>query len=141
MSQNGSAKKLLLVGALVGVLFLAVRAVKGGDEPEEEEEESIDRVDTGGDRNEDPVETGLDRVDTADEESDETDEADGSAESDDLEAADDEADDDETEVGTSMDAGVLKTSGGRLESLELLDYLAILGAAFDAAKREYDNRV
>jgi hypothetical protein len=63
MSDNGVGKKLLVVGAVVGVLFVVLRLVGGG-----EEEDGIDRIDTGNERNEDPVETGLDRVDTADEE-------------------------------------------------------------------------
>ena len=60
MSDNGLAKKLLAVGAVVGILVVLTRLLGGGDE----EEDGIDRIDTGNERNEEHVETGLDRVDT-----------------------------------------------------------------------------
>lgn len=72
MSDNGLGKKLLVVGAVIGILAVLTRLVGGSEE--EEEEDGIDRIDTGNERNEEPVETGLDRVDTAgDEEADEDD--------------------------------------------------------------------
>ena len=70
MSDNGLAKKLVVVGAVIGILAVLTRLVGGS----EEEEDGIDRIDTGNERNEEPVDTGLDRVDTADD--DEADEDD-----------------------------------------------------------------
>jgi hypothetical protein len=63
MSDNGLGKKLLVVGAVVGILVVVTRLLGGGEA--EEEEDGIDRIDTGNERNEEPVDTGLDRVDTA----------------------------------------------------------------------------
>lgn len=71
MSDNGLGKKLVVVGAVIGILAVLTRLVGGS---EEEEEDGIDRIDTGNERNEEPVDTGLDRVDTADD--DEADEDD-----------------------------------------------------------------
>lgn len=62
MSDNGLGKKLVVVGAVVGILVVLSRLLGGGSE---EAEDSIDRIDTGNERNEDHVDTGLDRVDTA----------------------------------------------------------------------------
>lgn len=117
MSQNGSAKKFLIAGVLVGVLFVVVRKLRGGGD-----EDEIDRIDTGNERNEDHVETGLDRVATDDE--------------DDESADGDEAGSDDGDGAISVEA----TSGGRFDKLDLFDYAAILGAAFRAAKSEYDAR-
>jgi hypothetical protein len=142
MNENGSAKKLLAVGLVVGILFVAIRAVRGGDEAatDTEETDSIDRVDTGGNRNEDPVDTGLDRVDTADSETDDAETAEESDNGTEDETNETSETADTTPTGaTSMDAGFLESR--RLETLDVFDYLAILGAAFEAAKREYDARV
>lgn len=65
MSDNGLGKKLLVVGAVIGILAVLTRLV---GRSEEEAEDGIDRIDTGNERNEEPVDTGLDRVDTADDE-------------------------------------------------------------------------
>ena len=70
MSDNGLGKKLVVVGAVIGILAVLTRLVGGS----EEEEDGIDRIDTGNERHEEPVDTGLDRVDTADD--DEADEDD-----------------------------------------------------------------
>jgi len=113
MSDNGLAKKLLAVGAVVGVLLVVTRLL-GGDE---EEADGIDRIDTGNERNEEPVDTGLDRVDTSDDE-------------------DDESEDDESED----DATVPVAAEGRFDHLDLFDYVAILAAAVRAAKSEYESR-
>jgi hypothetical protein len=111
MSDNGLAKKLLAVGAVVGVLFVVTRLL-GGDE---EEADGIDRIDTGNERNEEPVDTGLDRVNTSDEEDDEDEEL-------------------------AEDATVPVAAEGRFDHLDLFDYVAILAAAVRAAKSEYESR-
>ena len=110
MSDNGLGKKLVVVGAVIGILAVLTRLVGGS----EEEEDGIDRIDTGNERNEEPVETGLDRVDTADDDEDEETEAD--------------------------DATVPVAAEGRFDHLDLFDYVAILAAALKAAKSEYETR-
>jgi hypothetical protein len=112
MSDNGLNKKVLAVGAVVGVLLVVTRLL-GGDG--EEEAEGIDRIDTGNERNEEPVDTGLDRVNTSDDEGNE----------------DDESEDDAT---------VPVAAEGRFDHLDLFDYVAILAAAVKAAKSEYESR-
>ena len=111
MSDNGLGKKLVVVGAVIGILAVLTRLVGGSEE--EEAEDGIDRIDTGNERNEEPVDTGLDRVDTA---------------------GDDEADEDED------DDTVPVAAEGRFAHLDLFDYVAILAAALKAAKSEYETR-
>jgi hypothetical protein len=113
MSDNGLGKKLLVVGAVVGILVVVTRLLGGGEA--EEEEDGIDRIDTGNERNEEPVDTGLDRVNTSDEEDDEDEEL-------------------------AEDATVPVAAEGRFDHLDLFDYVAILAAAVRAAKSEYESR-
>jgi hypothetical protein len=143
MSGQGNTKKLLLAGVLFGALFVVLRAVRGGETVEEDE---IDRIDTGNERNEEPVETGLDRVES---EPSWTEEEDVDADTGDVGADDADADsesdvdvdsEDRTDGLDSGEPGVL-VAERRLDDLDLFDYVAILTAAFEAAKEEYEARL
>jgi hypothetical protein len=127
MSSADSVKKLAIVGLVVGLLVLVLRVVRGGDDGEG----IIDRIDTGNERNDQPVATGLDRVDTADDEED-------GVEDDPTEPA--SHTDDENDA-VDEDDGTVALPEGRFDDLDLLDYVAILGAAYRAAREEYDQRV
>ena len=61
MSDYQVGKKLAMIGVVIGVGFILLRLVGGGDD-----EDSIDRIETGTERNEEPIDTELDRVETAD---------------------------------------------------------------------------
>jgi hypothetical protein len=128
MGKNGLGKKLVFAAAAVGAILLVLRLVGGRGETGVGED-AIDRVDTG--RSEESgggsVETGLERVSTSDDE----DEDDGDT------TADDETDEDADEESDEI---AVEATGGRFDDLDLFDYVAILGAAAEAAREEYRNR-
>jgi hypothetical protein len=166
MTNDGLGRKLVVAGAAVGAILLALRIV-GGRGGEQVDEGGIDRVDTGRsdeDRDGPAVETGLERVST--------DEADGDG----AEAADDgttaesgamvEADGTDAEAETGAGTGAeavtdeaaadaeepgddddgteevpVAAARGRFDDLDLFDLVAIASAAFDAARKEYRDRV
>ena len=128
MDTDGLGRKALIVAAAVAGILLVLR-ILGGRGSEALGGDGIDRVDTGRsaeDREGGPVETGLERVST-DEEAESV-PADGG------------------EVGTDdEDTGgeevPVEATGGRFDDLDLFDYVAIAGAAVDAAREEYRNRI
>ena len=130
MGSDGLGKKLVFAAAAVGAILLVLRIVGGRDGREAGEE--IDRVDTGRSDEESsggPVETGLDRVGTDDEDAE-------------AEAGADEVDaDEESEADAGGDEVAVEATRGRFEGLDLFDYVAIAGAAFEAAREEYRNRI
>ena len=136
MGKNGLGKKLVFAAAAVGAILLALRLVGGRGETGVGED-AIDRVDTG--RSEESgggsVETGLERVSTSDEDEETTDEDDGDATADDEDEGGDSEDADE-----EGDEIAVEATGGRFDDLDLFDYVAILGAAAEAAREEYRNR-
>lgn len=125
MGRDRLGKKLAFAVAAMAAILLVLRVVGGGDS-QEAGGDDIDRMDTGRSGGESgPVETSLDRVETDDED-------DAEAEGEEATEADEEGD----------DVVVEATRGrGRFESLDLFDYVAIAGAAFEAAREEYRNRI
>lgn len=121
MGRDRLGKKLAFAVAAMAAILLVLRVVGGGDS-QEAGGDDIDRMDTGRSGGESgAVETGLDRVET-----------DAEAEGEGATEADEEGD----------DVVVEATRGrGRFESLDLFDYVAIAGAAFEAAREEYRNRI
>ena len=118
MGTDGLGKKLAFAAVAVGAILLVLRIV-GGRGAEGIDERGIDRVDTGksaDDEAGEPVETGLERVSTSDDTDDEDDEEPGSDE-------------------------IAVEATGRFDDLDLFDLVAIAGAAFEAAREEYQNRV
>jgi hypothetical protein len=140
MGTDGLGKKLALAAVAVGGILLVLRIV-GGRGSDGLDEDAIDRVDTGRsdeERGGGPVETGLERVSTADEEDGDTS----------ADADEDGSEDDEASVGESDDAEErsgseelsVEATGGRFDDLDLFDFVAIAGAAFEAAREEYRDR-
>lgn len=123
MGTDGLGKKLAFAAAAMAAILLVLRVVGGGD-GQGADEDDIDRVDTGRSSEEDggPVETGLDRVGTDDD-------------------AETGAGSDEDETGDGESEVAVEATRGRFESLDLFDYVAIAGAAFEAAREEYRNRI
>lgn len=140
MGKNGLGRKLVVAAAAVGAILLVLRIVGGRDTEDvgEDGEDAIDRVDTGrsdgdgddGDGDGGPIETGLERVSTDDEEAAETETTDTDAGTDEEDAGSD-PEDDEVPV---------EATRGRFDHLDLFDYVAIVGAAFEAGREEYRNR-
>lgn len=129
MGTDGLGKKLVFAAAAVGAILLVLRIV-GGRGGQEVREDDIDRVDTG--RSDDegdggPVETGLERV--------RTDDADDEAE------AEAKGDGDEEDDETGSDEVAVEATRGRFDDLDLFDYVAIAGVAFEAAREEYRDRI
>jgi hypothetical protein len=139
MGTDGLGKKLALAAVAVGAILLVLRIV-GGRGSDGLDEDAIDRVDTG--RSEGarggPVETGLERVSTADEEDGDT-----SADADEDGSKDDEAsagESDDAEERSGSEELSVEATGGRFDDLDLFDFVAIAGAAFEAAREEYRDR-
>ena len=136
MGKNGLGKKLVFAAAAVGAILLVLRIVGGGADGDAGGD-AIDRVDTGrsaDDREDGTVETGLERVST-----DDTD--DGTAVEADESAAEAAATADENDEEATEDEVPVETTGGRFDDLDLFDIVAIAGAAFEAGREEYRNRV
>jgi hypothetical protein len=136
MGKNGLGKKLVFAAAAVGAILLVLRIVGGGADGDAGGD-AIDRVDTGrsaDDREDGTVETGLERVST-----DDTD--DGTAVEADESAAEAAATADENDEEETEDEVPVETTGGRFDDLDLFDIVAIAGAAFEAGREEYRNRV
>jgi hypothetical protein len=142
MGNNGLGKKLVFAAAAVGAILLVLRIVggRGGGADDEAGGDAIDRVDTGrsaDDREEGTVETGLERVSTDDAD-------DGTVAVDDGPTAGTgaTADEDAAEGENEGDDEVpVEATGGRFDDLDLFDIVAIAGAAFEAGREEYRNRV
>jgi hypothetical protein len=140
MGNNGLGKKLVFAAAAVGAILLVLRIVggRGGGADGDAGGDAIDRVDTGrsaDDREEGTVETGLERVSTDDAD-------DGTALDADESAAEAAAPADENETGGETEDEVpVEATGGRFDDLDLFDVVAIAGAAFEAGREEYRNRV
>ena len=139
MGKDGLGQKLAFAAVAMGAILLVLRIV-GGRSGNDVDEDAIDRIDTGRsdeDRSGEAVETGIERVSTSD--SDDDTDTDDSASDD---AGADEDDDDEAEMTDSVSEEVpVEATGGRFDNLDLFDYVAIAGAAFEAAREEYRNRV
>jgi len=143
MGTDGLRKKLVFAAAAAGAVLLVLRIVGGrSGEETEEDGDAIDRVGTG--RSEEAsgggsVETGLERVSTADDNGDTG--TDGVA----TDETDDEDDEDTADGkgadGSDGDEVAVEATGGRFDGLDLFDYVAIAGAAFEAAREEYRNRI
>lgn len=170
MDRDGLGRKLAIAAAGMGAVLLVLRVVGGRnggsvDEETNDDGDEIDRVDTGRsdeDRSDSSVETGLERVSTDDEdgtssEAEESSESEWETDIDETDATgktdaigetdvEDEADDasgasGEDEDEDDSDGRVpVKATGGRFADLDLFDYVAIAGAAFEAAREEYRNR-
>lgn len=156
MDRDGLGRKLAIAAAGMGAILLVLRVVggRGGsvdeetNEDEEQDEGEIDRVDTGRsdeDRSGSSVETGLERVST-DDEGGTTGDAGGSSESEwetDMDASE-ATDTDDASGASDEDDGddevPVRATGGRFDDLDLFDYVAIAGAAFEAGREEYRNR-
>jgi len=159
MDRDGLGRKLAIAAAGMGAVLLVLRVVggRGGsvneetNDDEEQDEDEIDRVDTGRsdeDRSGSSAETGLERVSTDDEEGttgESEGEAGGSSESEwetDMDAS--EATDTDasgaSDEDDSDDEVPVRATGGRFDDLDLFDYVAIAGAAFEAGREEYRNR-
>lgn len=154
MDRDELGWKLAIAVAGMGAVLLVLRVVGGrgggsADEETDDDEDEIDRVDTGRsdeDRSGSSVETGLERVSTDDDEDGTAGEAGGSSESEwetDMDAS--EAIDTDDAPGASGeddsdDEVPVRATGGRFDDLDLFDYVAIAGAAFEAAREEYRNR-
>jgi len=139
MGNNGLGKKLVFAAAAVGAILLVLRIVggRGGGADGDAGGDAIDRVDTGrsaDDREDGTVETGLERVST-----DNAD--DGTAVDADESAAEAAATADENDEEETEDEVPVETTGGRFDDLDLFDIVAIAGAAFEAGREEYRNRV
>ena len=146
MGTDGLGKKLVFAAAAVGAILLVLRII--GGRRKGIDEDAIDRVDTGRSDDEptgEPVETGLERVST----SDSDDDTDGDTGTDDVAGDDagvddgdgDDGDEDEETVEDAADGEVpVRATGGRFDDLDLFDYVAIAGAAFEAAREEYRTR-
>ena len=128
MDTDGLGRKALIVAAAVAGILLVLR-ILGGRGSEEIGGDGIDRVDTGRsaeDREGGPVETGLERVSTDDE-------------TEAVPAEGGEGGTDEEETGG--EEVPVEATGGRFDDLDLFDFVAIAGAAVEAAREEYRNRI
>lgn len=122
---NGTGKKLVLVALLFAGLAIALRRRRSSSaiEAADESRSGIDQIRT---------DDGDDAASAADDE--------GAAAADD---AIDEADDDVVEVTTEADDDDRVVAPLRLDtdaSLDLFDLVSIVGAAYKAAKNEYEDR-
>jgi len=161
MGKDGLGRKLAIVAAATGAVLLVLRVVGGRDggslDEETNDNDEIDRVDTGRsdeDRGGSPVDTGLERVSTDEDDEDGT--SDEAVESSEAEAeseeepetdgtnAADETDETDAAGASDEDDGddevPVRATGGRFDDLDLFDYVAIAGAAFEAAREEYRSR-
>lgn len=106
-----SKRKLLLGALLFGVVVLVVTVLRRGD---------------GG---------GVDEIDTGTDDTD-TDEGDGGG----IDRVTTRDEDESGDAGAASVADIDR-GGGRFDDLDLFDYVAILGAAFKAAREEYESRI